>query len=251
MALKDLSLAVNAYRAAKGAAQAAASGASTAAEVVAAVSAGAKLLSKLAKALPVIGLVITVGITWGLTIAQLTMDHVAFGSAQFMNLIAEAIAATIVAVIMFTIASIPGLGQLIAAIVAAVDAVIGIICSYALSKKQTVGQVGNKGFSGLLGEYIKNFIYSRRSLVGNMSSPDRLDYLNVPDMLKLVDPEAGMVQGANTALSLELRNTIIRNTMLKCLICGNTTTPISRQPPSLTNCRPINTTFISRWNAAP
>ena len=101
---------------------------------------------------------------------------------------------------------------------AAIDAVIGAICTFALSKEQASNQVGKrfcKGISGLMGEFIKNFLYSRRSLVGNMSSPDRLDYLNVPDMLKLVDPSTGMVQGANTALSLELRNTIIRNSMIK------------------------------------
>ena len=100
MAAKDLLQAINKFQSA------------TATETVAAVSAGAKTLSKLAKALPVIGLVITVGITWGLSIAQLVMDHVAFGSAQFMNLIAEALAATIVAVIMFAITSIPVFGQL-------------------------------------------------------------------------------------------------------------------------------------------
>ncbi len=192
-----------------------------------AVTAGkaASKLSKAAKIVPIAGLVLEIGVAWGMAIAQLALDRVAIGSAKFFNIVAEAIASAVVAVIMFAIAAIPVIGQIIAAVVAAIDAVIAGIC-YGLDTggvkskgvKFSEGDVGKrfcKGLSGLTAEFIKNFLYSRRSLVGNMASSARLEFLNGADMFTLADPGLGVVQGATTTVKVDLKNTIIRNSMIK------------------------------------
>jgi len=224
MAIKDLSKSVQAYLKAMN--TTAATATTAAASTTQTVSKLASRLAAAEKAVPVVGMILQIATTWGLTIAQLALDKVQFGSAKFFNLLADAIASTAVAVIMFAITLIPVVGQVIAAVVAALDAVIAAIC-YGLDKggigksagkKFSEGAVGKrfcKGLSGLAGELIKTFIYSRRSLVGNLSSADRLNFLNSASIFSLTDPATGMVQNASATLRLDLQNTIVRNGMLK------------------------------------
>ncbi|MBC8422435.1 MAG: hypothetical protein H8E01_00230, partial [Chloroflexi bacterium] len=87
-----------------------------------------KEIAKAFKSAAVIGLVIAVTATWGSFIAEMVLTKTDFGSLAFNAALATAIASTVVLVIMFAIAAIPVVGQIISAVITAIDAVINLLC---------------------------------------------------------------------------------------------------------------------------
>ncbi|MCX6016881.1 MAG: hypothetical protein NTZ50_00005, partial [Chloroflexi bacterium] len=185
---------------------------------------GAENAQKLAENMPEFFLVVQVGITWGLAFVEMAMSDVAFGSAAFFDIVASAAASTITAVIMYAIFLIPAIGPVIQSVIYIIDGVIFAVC-WALDEADVTNRKGVafgesdfgrrfcQGISGLLKEFIKNFIYSRRSLVGNLNSDDRLQFPNLGDMFTLVDPNVGTVVGADASVRLDVENTIQLNTV--------------------------------------
>jgi subtilisin-like proprotein convertase family protein len=204
MAVKSVADAVKVYRAASG----------IAAGTTAALDA-AKAARKAVFAAKV-GAVLTIAVAWGLAFAEIGMSGASFASGQLLNIIATAVAQTIVALIMLAIALIPVVGQIIAAVIAAVDAIIAVACAAAgkdFSEKNEFGKRFCKGLSGLAAEFIKAFLYSRRTLVGNIKSEDRLEFYDFG--LTWVQPDLGMVQNAPVTLNMGVTNTIVLNGFIK------------------------------------
>ncbi len=163
-----------------------------------------------------VGTIMAIAVAWGLAFTEIAMSGASFASGQLLNIIALAVAQTIVALIMLAIALIPVVGQIIAAVIALVDAVIALAC-YAAGKnfaeKNEFGKRFCKGLSGLTAELIKTFLYSRRSLVGNLKSDERLGFYDFA--LTWVNPDLGMVKDAAVTLNMGITNTIILNGFVK------------------------------------
>ncbi len=71
---------------------------------------------------------ITIGVAWGYFIYQAASGNIRPGSVAFGNLLAFTIATTIVALLFLAISQIPIFGQIIAGIIAIIDAILTIIC---------------------------------------------------------------------------------------------------------------------------
>ncbi|MBP7689617.1 MAG: APC family permease, partial [Thermoflexales bacterium] len=162
-----------------------------------------------------VGLVISIGVSAGAFIAQWASGAFgSFWSLQFNAALAGTIATIVAAVIMFAIASIPIVGQIIAAVIALIDAVIAGICGLIdavaddAASNDSVGQWFCKGISGLVAEGIAWAIYSQNSLVGNMDDADRTRLSNFTPTL--VDPAQGFVVNntVNYQLSVETALTL-------------------------------------------
>lgn len=159
----------------------------------------------------IVGLVIGVVIIWGLFVFQAAFSGIKGDSLALTNMIAEAIASTIAAVIMFAIACIPIVGQIIMAVVAVIDALIALICGFLPEemKENVVAKWACKGLSGLFTEAIKWLIFSQTIMV-DMSAKDRLNINNFDQ--RFVNPLMGVSAGNNLVYSADITTTI---TMVK------------------------------------
>ncbi len=164
-----------------------------------------KEIAKAFKSAAVIGLVIAVTATWGSFIAQMVLTKTDFGSLAFNAALAGAIASTVVLVIMFAIAAIPVVGQIISAVVTAIDAVINLLCGAFDWEEGEVGQYVCKGISGWLAEGIKWAIYSATVMV-DMSDANRLQVSNFDQ--DLVTSEKGLSVGSEMEYSASITSTI-------------------------------------------
>ena len=77
----------------------------------------------------VIGTVVAVGITWGFFIYTVLSNDIAFGSPEFNGAFAEAVAATIL-IIMLTILAFTGYGLIIVGIITSMDLILTLYCKY-------------------------------------------------------------------------------------------------------------------------
>jgi subtilisin-like proprotein convertase family protein len=159
----------------------------------------------------VIGFVIGVVIAFAGAIVTIVAGHLKMSSVAAHAAIADFIAYAIVTAIMLAISLIPVVGQIIAAIIGAFDALVAAICGLASMiagedvKKTAVGQWLCKGLTGWAAESIKWFIFSARALT-DLQDPDRLQFGRFG--YDLEEPDEGMAVGNNLYLTLDLTTTI-------------------------------------------
>jgi subtilisin-like proprotein convertase family protein len=150
----------------------------TAAEGAKAATKAAKS-AKAAKIGAAIGLAISIGATWGTLGATLALSNLTY--LQRNAAIAEAVAETIVAVMLVAISFIPIVGQIIAAVIGLIDGLATAICAIASSasgtdvEKTAAGKRLCGGLTGLLTAIVKMMIYGQRPLISNLGSSKRLD----------------------------------------------------------------------------
>ncbi|MBN2390841.1 MAG: thrombospondin type 3 repeat-containing protein, partial [Anaerolineae bacterium] len=159
----------------------------------------------------VIGFVIGVVVAFAGAIVTIVAGHLKMSSVAAHAAIADFIAYAIVTAIMLAISLIPVVGQIIAAIIGAFDALVAAICGLASVivgedvKKTAVGQWLCKGLTGWAAEAIKWFIFSARALT-DLQDPDRLQFGRFG--YDLEEPDEGMAVGNNLYLTLDLTTTI-------------------------------------------
>ena len=174
-------------------------------------------LSRTAMVCAVIGVIIGSLIAFGCAIATLITGHLKFGSTAANAAFAMAIAYTIVAVIYLVISFIPVVGQIIVAILGAIDALIGGACSIASAvvgynvKENVVGQWVCKGISGLAAELVKWGIYSSAIML-DLQDANRLQFGQFN--YDLVQPEKGLSVNSGVIYRIELTNTIKLDSVL-------------------------------------
>lgn len=162
----------------------------------------------------IVGLIISSVIGWGAFIVQMSVSSTALGSLAFNAALAQIVADTVVALILFAIALIPIVGQIIAAVIGLIDAIVKAVCAF-LPQDTTQSQGGKAvcaGISGLLAESIKWGLYSSRSLVGNLAQGDRLSINNFKQSLG--DPTGGFTVNNKVNVELDVTNTIVLNGLL-------------------------------------
>ena len=139
-----------------------------------------------------VGLVISVVATWGAFIAMWSLGGMEAGSMELNAMAAATIASTIVAVIMFAIMLIPIIGQIIAAIIGLIDAVIALICSIGDWEETTAGEWICGGITGLAAKVTEWVIYGGTIMV-DMEDENRLTIQNYHQVL--FDPNLGISVG--------------------------------------------------------
>ncbi|MBP7689894.1 MAG: LamG domain-containing protein, partial [Thermoflexales bacterium] len=160
----------------------------------------------------VVGLIVSTALGWGAFAYQVGKSGLQFGSLAFNAALAEVIAATVVAVILFAITLIPVVGQIIAAVIGLIDAVITAVCGAVgsdFSENNAFGKRFCKGLSGLTAELIKGLIYSSRTLVGNLTKGDRLQISGFDTTL--VDANKGFASDNQLSYQINVTNTLILN----------------------------------------
>jgi Ca2+-binding RTX toxin-like protein len=114
----------------------------------------------------IIGAAIAIGITWGFFIYNVVSNHVEAGSPAFNSALAEAIAATILIVVL-TVLSFTVVGLIIVGIVAVIDIVLTIICESGVDALKKVPGMGGACFTlgGAATKLIAKVLYSFDSMV--------------------------------------------------------------------------------------
>jgi len=165
-----------------------------------------------AKVAGVIGIIVGAVVAFGFFIYAVAAAGAEFFGLAFNALLAQTIAQVIVAVIMFAIAQIPIVGQLIAAIIAVIDALIYLICGLIGEDAQehVVGQWLCKGISGIATEIIKLFIYDAHDLV-NMQLENRLQTFNFDWAFASGSERKGTSVGSELDVTLGVTSTIQLN----------------------------------------
>ncbi|MBC8450428.1 MAG: hypothetical protein H8D78_22055, partial [Chloroflexi bacterium] len=165
-------------------------------------------LSKAGTIAGIVGVIVVgVGFT-ALFIANMVIGNVKFGSIAMNAAFAQVIATTVATAILFAINFIPVVGQVIAAILGAVDALIFLICTAVPADKLAATEFGEwfcQGISGLLATGIGWLIYGATIMV-DLEREDRLvfgafDY-------DFVDPDLGVSVGNEIQYTAPLTNTI-------------------------------------------
>ncbi len=156
----------------------------------------------------VIGLVIGIAITWGVFISSWVDSGASAGSLEVNNMAADAIATTIMLVLMAMLAT-TGVGAIIVAVIGIIDATIMSICSAAgwneEGANEDVQQYFCIGISGWITKVIKWTIYGVQFLI-NYDDADRLVFSNLEQ--DVTDPLKGMTTGNKMTASLKVTNNI-------------------------------------------
>lgn len=190
--------------------QAGVQAATATATAAAAAAEGAEAAGSAGMACAVIGFIIAATLSFACAFAIMGMNHLKAGSAAANAVFAQAIAYTIVGVIMLVISMIPVVGQIIAAILGLIDALIFAICSistaagYSLGDTK-VGQWACKGLSGLMAELIKWGIYSS-SIMIDLQQENRLEFGRFN--YDMANPDLGITVGSGLIYNINLTNTI-------------------------------------------
>ncbi|MCZ7568702.1 MAG: proprotein convertase P-domain-containing protein [Ardenticatenaceae bacterium] len=159
--------------------------------------------------------IIAIGVTIGFFIAAWAAGgYGSFLSLQFTAAVADTIATVVAITILFAISLIPVIGQIIAAVIGLVDAVINFICSFLSDDQKNSVKTAQGGFkfdlcgglSGFLTEAIRWNIFSQNSLVGNLHKNGRM---NVADFdFQPVDVEQGYSVGSDMKYNMSVANII-------------------------------------------
>ncbi len=156
--------------------------------------------SKAATKAALIGALIVSVIVWGFFINSIVSAGVRFGSVAFNAAIAGVIGFTIALFVMAAIFAIPVIGQLLAAVLFLIDAVISLVCAI----KGEEGGVCN-GLTGLLAKVITKVIYAGQIMVALEKEGRMVPHLNRPDLRY---PDKGVIVGNELVISGIVTNTI-------------------------------------------
>ena len=176
--------------------------------IVQAVQRTLEAVSKAAMVAGIVGLVIGAVVAFAAFVIAAAVGYVSVGSIAFDSALAGAIAYVIGSVIIFAIGLIPVVGQIIVAIMTAIDALIYLICAAVPKENLAEARVGEwfcKGISGLVSEAIKWAIYSATIMV-DFEAQDRLAFGRFDHAL--VWPEKGMSVNNQLVYNVNLTNTI-------------------------------------------
>ncbi len=120
-------------------------------------------VSKAAKTAAIVGAIVSVGVTVGFFVYNMIHAGVRFGSLEFDAALANTIATSVAMVIMIAIAFIPVAGQIIAAVLGLIDAVISLVC--AIIGKDASESWVCAGLTGWLAKGIAWAIYSQAVMI--------------------------------------------------------------------------------------
>ncbi len=147
-----------------------------------------------------IGAIVGIGVSWIMFFSLL--GKVPIGSVEFYNLLAGAIAATLVAIITFVI-SLTVVGAIVLAVFAIFDLFTLIIC------KAGVKAVCDFGLMAAITQAITDWVYQGEVMIDLSGKPP---ISNIEDLsMNLTNPEQGLVVGNSVRFEAELFTRIRHN----------------------------------------
>lgn len=173
----------------------------------------AKSVTAAAQSAAIIGAIVATIITWGVFIYQWIASGVSFGSLAFNSMVADAIAATMLIVLMAALACTV-VGAIIVAVIGIIDGLISTICAaagvYNLDENHWARQYVCIGISGWLTKIIKWFLYSQTYLI-KYDDSSRLEFTGVDQGMR--DPLLGMTTANDLSYSIDVKNTITKSSL--------------------------------------
>jgi len=157
-------------------------------------------LSKASKIAGIIGTVIAAGVAIGIMIATIVMGPKT--PEAIAVAVAAAIGAIIAAVVLLAISLIPVVGQLIVAIIGAIDALVALVCA-AAGWEGKYADAFCGGVSGLLARYFTPYGYNT---MVDIAEDGRLQFN--PFDYTFLRPEQGLAVGNELAFTVTLTNSI-------------------------------------------
>lgn len=159
------------------------------------------------KAAGVIGLVIGIAITWGFFIYSMVANKVSAFSPEFNRALAETIAATIYAVLLFALAATL-IGALLVGIIGLIDGILSAICELGVDALRTVPGLGGACFT-LGTAAIKGLAFSLYNY-SPMVDTSRADLLTTgAPNARLADPNKGYSAGNQLSVTMAVTTTIV------------------------------------------
>lgn len=158
----------------------------------------------------VIFLVAGIAIGLGYFVYEVVASGLDFVSLEFNQLLADFIAKVAVTILLFVISAVPIVGQLIAAIIGIIDAIVTFICSLVPESADT--EVGGTfrdylcgGITGLLTKLVAWFIYDQNPIV-DLTHDKRLNITNVD--FELENPAVGFQSGNGLTVTLDIETAL-------------------------------------------
>ncbi len=157
-----------------------------------------------------IGLLISEIIAWGALIYTIVAAKLEVGGLAANRLAASGVAGTITAVALLALALTGPIGVAIAAVIAAIDGLIALVCGLAVDDevrqdKDRAEFYICKGITGLATYAISLVIYATQDIV-TIDDPHRMQILSFSPMLK--NPETGFLIGSQLDVDLTVQNTL-------------------------------------------
>ena len=172
-----------------------------------------KCVSDSARSAAIIGAVIGIGVTWGIFFYTWGTSGVSFGSVAFNNNLAEAIAATATIVLLAALAC-TGVGAIIVAVIALIDALIMTICTLTGANDKDEDHWARQyvclGISGWVSKIFKWVLYSNTYLI-DYENANRLSFNSMDQELENIS--AGMTYGNHMKISVGVENTITKSSV--------------------------------------
>lgn len=156
-----------------------------------------------AKTMAVVGAIVAVGVTVGFFIYNMISAGVKAGSLEFDAALANTIATSVALVIMIAIAFIPVVGQLIAAVLGLIDALISLICG--LAGEDASSSWVCSGITGWLAKGIAWAIYGQHVMI-DLDNSDRLETFNFGT--SFTADSNGFTEGSGLSYHVSVTNTI-------------------------------------------
>jgi hypothetical protein len=168
---------------------------------------GTATISRSMKVGGIVGAAIGVAATWGFFIWGAVESGFAVGSPELNRMAAEAIAATVVTILLTVLALNP-VGLIISAVLGVIDFLLNLICELGVKDLQKVpGQEGTCfTLTGTITKYLTKLIYSYDVMV----SLDRSDLmLTSAPQVTLADPSKGFVGGNSLSVGMSVTTTAV------------------------------------------
>src|SRR5262249_4647951 len=159
------------------------------------------------RAASAVGTAFAVAITWGFFIYSMVSNKVSAFSPEFNRALAETIAATIYAILLFVL-SATIIGALLVGLVGLIDAILNAICEWGVTELRQVPGLGGACFS-LNGMAVKGIAYNlyNYSPMIDVTRPE-LMAVGAPDV-QLADPSKGFRTSNKLTLTMPITTTVI------------------------------------------
>ncbi|HMN30092.1 MAG TPA: hypothetical protein PKE45_18210, partial [Caldilineaceae bacterium] len=155
----------------------------------------------------VIGLVVAAAVTWGFFIYGAVANGYTVGSPELNRAYFEAVASTIITIVMFVLALNP-VGVVISAVLSVIDLIFNLTCELGVSELRNVPGLDGACFSitTLITKYLSKLLYNYDLMV-NLERSD----LVVTDQpqVTLADPAKGYVAGNSVSVVVPVTTTIL------------------------------------------
>lgn len=156
----------------------------------------------------IFALILTVVIAVGLFVLQMVTANVDVGSLAFTQALGGLIAGIIAAALLIALGAVPIVGQLIAGLIALIDAVILLICQVTNASSDPILRDWIcPGITGLLSKAVQFLIFDLNPMV-DLQQSQRLNLTHWD--LQLTDPDAGYVVGNQTRVALDVQTALYR-----------------------------------------